>query len=87
MEKKSQYQQVIEHLCKYGTISSWEAIQKYHITRLSQYILMLRKEGVLINDNKQYPKDKNWYVIYELQDQAIDMQSLLNKKRLDTANI
>lgn len=35
---------VLEHLERYGTITSIEAIKKYGCTRLSQYIHLLRKE-------------------------------------------
>lgn len=37
---------LIEHMNKYGSITSWEAIQKYGCTRLSQYIHLMRKEGM-----------------------------------------
>lgn len=35
---------ILNHLQTYGKITSWEAITKYRCTRLSQYILILRKE-------------------------------------------
>ena len=35
--------QVEEHLRKYGSITSWEAIQNYKATRLSAIIFNLRK--------------------------------------------
>lgn len=41
----SQRRQILDHLVKYGTITSWTAIQEYHITRLSEYIRQLRSEG------------------------------------------
>lgn len=34
---------VLEHLQKYGSITSWEAIEKYGATRLSSIIFNLRK--------------------------------------------
>ena len=34
---------VLEHLLKYGSITTWEAIQQYGITRLSAVIFILRK--------------------------------------------
>lgn len=86
-KKKSQFELVAEHLCKKGKISSWEAITRYGITRLSQYILQMRKAGIIINSNWVREKGKNPYVMYELVDQAIDMELLLNKKRLDTTHI
>lgn len=36
---------ILNHLRKYGSITSWEAIKKYHITRLSAKIYELRKSG------------------------------------------
>lgn len=36
--------QVEEHLRKYGSITSWEAIQDYKATRLSAIIFNLRKK-------------------------------------------
>ena len=35
---------VEEHLKKHGSITSWEAIQKYRATRLSAIIFNLRKK-------------------------------------------
>ena len=37
------------HLEAYGHISSWIAIKEYGCTRLSQFILLLRKEGLRID--------------------------------------
>lgn len=42
------YERVKNHLLKKGTITSWEAIQRYRITRLSHYIYLLRNEGYVI---------------------------------------
>jgi hypothetical protein len=46
MTKKQQLQlnQIRNHLLIFGSITSWQAIQKYKITRLSGYILLLRKD-------------------------------------------
>lgn len=43
--KDTQRMQVLLHLIEYGEITSWCAIQEYHITRLSEYIRALRAEG------------------------------------------
>lgn len=45
---KTQRQTVLDHLQAHGHITSWEAITKYHITRLSEYIRILRSEGLHI---------------------------------------
>lgn len=39
---------ILNHLYTYGSITSMEAITKYNCTRLSHYILLLRKEGYKI---------------------------------------
>ena len=36
---------ILEHLQEHGSITSLEAIEKYHCTRLSHYIYLLRNEG------------------------------------------
>ena len=43
------YERILRHLQEYGSITSWEAIQEYGCTRLSQYIYLLRKDGYIIN--------------------------------------
>lgn len=44
MTKINMKQRILNHLEKYGTITSLEAINKYGCTRLSHYIWLLRKE-------------------------------------------
>jgi hypothetical protein len=47
--KKSKHQLVKSHLTRYGSITSWKAIQSYGATRLSAIIHNLRhKEGMNI---------------------------------------
>ena len=64
---------ILEHLCKHGSITSLEAIQEYRCTRLSQYILLLRKDGYNIR-NEEVPfthsvtGKKSSYVRYWLED-------------------
>ena len=45
MGKTNKHTQVLEHLQTHGSISSWEAIQTYGVTRLSSIIFNLRKRG------------------------------------------
>lgn len=64
---KTQLQQVKNHLLNKGRITSWSAIQAYRITRLSEYIRILREQGFNITMkriNLEYPK---WYGLYELK--------------------
>ena len=44
-------QRILDHLLKYGTITSWEAVKEYGCTRLSQYIYLLRNEEYQIADS------------------------------------
>ena len=43
-DRISQLEIVKQHLTEKGEITSWEAIQNYRITRLSEYIRQLRRE-------------------------------------------
>ena len=69
---KTARDRVLEHLEEHGTITSWEAIQNYGITRLSEYIRQLRRDNYIIESNwteniNRYG-DKVRYVIYELKE-------------------
>ena len=69
---KTQKDRVLDHLKEHGTITSWEAIQNYGITRLSEYIRQLRLDGYMIasnwTENINRYGDKVRYVIYELKE-------------------
>ena len=41
-------EKVKQHLLQYGTITTWQAIQQYRATRLSDIILRLRRKGMNI---------------------------------------
>ena len=68
--KETKKKKVLEHLIKYGTISSLEAFQYYNATRLSAIIFNLRKEGYVIENNWEESTnkfgEKSRYVRYEL---------------------
>lgn len=59
MAKVSQKELVKNHLLNHGSITSWEAIQKYGITRISAVIFKLREEGFKIESVPM--EDKNRY--------------------------
>lgn len=66
--KKTQLQIIRAHLKRYGSITNWEAINKYRITRLSEYIRVLRHDDKMkiscdIVVNK---KTKTHYGVYKL---------------------
>lgn len=47
MKTKTKVTRVLEHLQKYGSITSWEAINLYSAIRLSAIIYNLRKNTLL----------------------------------------
>lgn len=51
-------EKVRQHLLKYGSITSWEAITKYNATRLSDIIFCLRKDGYDIETIYKTNKNK-----------------------------
>ena len=63
---RNQKLQVLNHLKEHGSITSWEAIQRYRITRLSEYIRSLRHEdGLNISSIPEKNEDTHW-VRYKL---------------------
>lgn len=58
----SQRRQVLDHLLAHGSISSWQAIQEYGITRLSCYINLLRNENKNITDEWKEKNGKRFKV-------------------------
>lgn len=51
-------ERILRHLLDYGTITTWEAIQEYGCTRLSEYIRQLRQQYSIANN---WVEDKNRY--------------------------
>lgn len=49
MEKTNKTKEVLKHLEKKGSITSWEAIKLYGATRLSAIIFNLRERGYVID--------------------------------------
>lgn len=66
----AQWQIVLDHMRKYGGITSNEAFVKYGITRLSDVIFKLRKKGYVIDTVPQCNKNrfgkKVHYALYKL---------------------
>lgn len=44
-------EKILKHIQILGSITTWEAIQQYGCTRLSQYIYLLRNKGYDIDDS------------------------------------
>lgn len=49
---------ILNHLEKHGYITTWEAIENYGCTRLSQYILLLRKKNLKVIDTWEHSKNR-----------------------------
>ncbi len=79
MAKQSQLEIVLNHLNEFKTITSWEAIEKYRITRLSAIIHTLRHDkGLIISSTEKRNEDgKNW-VLYRLEGVKDRQSSLLD---------
>lgn len=54
----TQTEKVLRHLEKFGSITSWDAIMEYGITRLSAKIYELRKNGYIITSERQSAKNR-----------------------------
>ena len=68
----TQDERILRHLKDYGSITSWEAITEYGITRISAVIHRLRKDGYKISTEYQTTKnrygDKVSYGVYKLEE-------------------
>lgn len=68
---KNQKECVKNHLLKFGWITSWDAIRFYGITRLSQYIYLLEKDGYMFKkENKKNVNNSGWHTVYTLVDEG-----------------
>lgn len=61
--KKSKSQAVKNHLIKKGQLTSWEAIEKYKVTRLAAIVFNLKKSGMSIQSVSIRKKDKDGQMI------------------------
>lgn len=68
---KSQLNDILEHLKKQKKITSMEAFEEYHITRLSSIIYILRSKGFDIRTEISNSKNEyghlTQYAIYHLE--------------------
>ena len=59
----TQVEMIKMHLKKYGSITSWEAIKKYNITRLSAVIyILIHKEGWKLKKERFYTR--RWFYLF-----------------------
>lgn len=63
----SQIDQIHTHLVNHGSISSWEAISEYRITRVAEYIRQLREMGLDIKSEWKSNIDGKRWVEYILE--------------------
>lgn len=63
-QRKSQNATILAHLREHGTITSWESIQLYKITRLSGRIYDLKEEGHAIDGEMRHENGKHFKVYW-----------------------
>jgi len=63
----TQCAQIMSHLKQNGSITTWEAIQEFGITRLASRIYELRSHGHTINSSMTKNKNGKRYAIYRLK--------------------
>jgi hypothetical protein len=63
---KTQSQNVLDHMKKYGSISSLEAEKEYGITRLIHCIIRLRSQGHHITEEMRIREDR-WGKTYHVK--------------------
>ena len=60
-------QMVINHLHEHRSITSWEAITKYRVTRLAQHIFLLREDGWDISTERlPIENERGTYAVYHV---------------------
>lgn len=65
MKNQTQLKTIKHHLLKGGLISTYEAFKRYGITRLSEYIRLLRRDGFNVESiwsGKGQEKYKEYYI-------------------------
>lgn len=68
----NQKDKVLRHIQNKGYITSWEAITKYRITRLSAKVFDLKQDGIEIKTKIFVnPETKTNYGVYYIQDKEI----------------
>lgn len=58
--KFSQATLVLDHLNVHGSITAWDAISNYRITRLAEMIRILKAEGFEIESHWEHGNGKRW---------------------------
>ena len=67
---KSQNEIILEHIKKYGSITAWDAFERYDIMRLASRVSELRKSGVDIYTDIKTTKKGKRYASYRFTKEA-----------------
>lgn len=62
----TQKETILNHLRQYGSISSWEAITEYHITRVAEMIRSLRHDDLLTITDEWKENNHKRFKVYHL---------------------
>jgi hypothetical protein len=60
MTKQTKVEKVRQHLIKKRSITSWDAITKYHATRLADIIFRLKQKGWIIRTTTERQGNMTW---------------------------
>ena len=66
MARKGQKEKILDHLERYGTISTYEAFKLYGVTRISNRIGELEEDGIRIDSVWEKSKNGTTYKRYML---------------------
>ena len=87
--KKSKHQKIKEHLESGKTITSWEAIQLYNVTRLAAIIFNLKEKGWIIETTNIIEKNNSGetikyakYTYFPLETKARANEDKIIKERI-----
>lgn len=64
--KRSKTNEIKNYLQEHGHITAWEAIEKFHVTRLAVVISRLREKGWEIETVNRKADDGTTYALYVL---------------------
>lgn len=62
MDKQTHVKLILRHMEEVGPITSWQAINLYHCTRLPARIADIKKQGIPVWREMHYEDGKRWAV-------------------------
>ena len=78
MRKKSKKDLVLIHLQMHGSITSWEAIEKFRATRLSDIVFKLKQDGHNISSKPEQNKETGTNMLDTLYIKRMALQGNLH---------